>query len=144
MAPVDLKLGVGMPKIAGSVIAAWLLWLAGSAAPTAHAAQAFDESVCRNEEALLAADLATQGGCLTIHRRKGNCNACHLIGGVPSGDIAPPLAFVAQRFPDKSVLRAQIEDARRFNPSTVMPPFGAHHILTPEEIDKVVEFLRGL
>jgi L-cysteine S-thiosulfotransferase len=132
-----------MPKIAGTIVTASFLWLALS--PQAvHATQALDESTCGNEDALRAADVATQGGCLAIHRRKGNCNACHLIAGVPSGDIAPPLAFMARRFPDKSALRAHIEDARRFNPNTVMPPYGAHHILTPAEIDKVVEFLLRL
>lgn len=133
-----------MPKIAGTMLAAVLLYLAASPWRTAQAAQTLDERICGNEEALLAADSATQGGCLAIDRRKGNCNACHLISGVASGDIAPPLVFVAQRFPDRSALRAQIEDARRFNRNTVMPPFGVHHILTPDEIDKVVEFLLGL
>lgn len=122
-------------------MAASFLWLALAPGHALHAATGFD---CNDEAALLAADTATQGGCIAIHRRKGNCNACHLIAGVPSGDIAPPLAFMAQRFPDKTALRAQIEDARRFNPNTVMPPFGTHHILTPEEIDKVVEFLLRL
>lgn len=133
-----------MPKIAGTILAASFLWLVGSPWHVAYAAEALDERICSNEEALLAADMATQGGCLAIDRRKGNCNACHLIAGVPSGDIAPPLVFVAQRFSDRSALRAQIEDARRFNRNTVMPPFGAHHILTLEEIDKVVEFLLRL
>lgn len=133
-----------MPKVAGTSLAASWLWLAGALWHAAHASQAFDERICSNEEALLAAEPATQGGCLALDRRKGNCNACHLIAGVPSGDLAPPLVFVAQRFPDKAALRAQIQDARQLNRNTIMPPFGAHHILTPAEIDKVVEFLLRL
>lgn len=133
-----------MPKIAGTILAASFLWLAQAPWCTAYAAQAPDERICNSEEAFLAADKATQGGCLAVDRRKGNCNACHLIAGVPSGDIAPPLVFIARRFPDRSALRALISDARRFNRNTVMPPFGAHRILTPEEIDEIVEFLLGL
>lgn len=112
--------------------------------PSFAAGQAPDEQTCRNETALADAPTAAQGGCIAVNRRKGNCNACHLIAGVTSGNIAPPLAAVAQRFPDRERLRAQIEDPRRANPGTVMPPFGAHRILTPEEIDKVVDFLLTL
>lgn len=126
------------------------IWaLAGAAALIAApistpAAQAPDEQTCRDEAALADAPASVQGGCIAIQRRKGNCNACHLIAGATSGNIAPPLAGMAQRFPDRERLRAQIEDPRRANPATVMPPFGAHRILTPEEIDKVVDFLLTL
>lgn len=123
-----------------SAALAALLW-AGAAAP---AGQAPAEKQCQNPEALKNADAATQGGCVVINRRKGNCMACHRIAGVPSGDIAPPLAAMQQRFPDKVRLRAQINDARQFNPNTVMPPFGTHNILSQDEIDKVVEFVLTL
>lgn len=135
-----------MSKIAGYATAATLIVLAAMSAPRLAFAggQAPEERICSDAQALTDRDAATQGGCIAVDRRKGNCNACHLIAGAPSGDIAPPLAFIAQRFPDKVKLRRQIEDARRANPGTVMPPFGTHHILTPEEIDKVVEFLLTL
>jgi sulfur-oxidizing protein SoxX len=51
---------------------------------------------------------------------------------------------MAQRWPDKAKLREQIYDASKANPNTVMPPFGSHQILTPDEIDKVVEFVLTL
>ena len=57
---------------------------------------------------------------------------------------APPLISMKQRFPDRARLRAQLADPRQFNRNTVMPPFGAHGILTREEIDQVVEFLYTL
>lgn len=103
-----------------------------------------DAKICRDAATLAQADVATQGGCMVLDRRKGNCSACHLIAGTASGDIAPPLAYMAARFPDKKRLRARIEDARRFNPETVMPPFGAHRILAPEEINKSSSFLLTL
>ena len=115
-----------------------------AAPPATAAGQVPDAGICRNAEALKKADIAVKGGCVVLDRRKGNCSACHLIAGAASGDIAPPLSFMAARFADKQRLRAQVEDARRFNPNTVMPPFGAHQILTAEEIDQVVEFLLTL
>lgn len=90
-------------------------------------------------------DAVTQGGCVVIDRAKGNCMACHDIAGVSlAGNLAPPLNYMRERFPNKKKLRAQIWDATAVNPRTIMPPFGKHGILTEEEIDKVVEFLLTL
>lgn len=79
---------------------------------------------------------------------KGNCLACHQMPGDASADslanIGPPLLAMAQRFPDRTRLREQIRDARRFNPDTVMPPFGTHRILTSEEIELVLDYLYSL
>lgn len=102
-----------------------------------------DAKVC-NDKDNPPKDAVTQGGCIVLERTKGNCMACHAIAGTTSGNIAPPLVQMKQRFPDKAKLRAQIDDARKFNPRTVMPPFGAHEILTQDEIDKVVEFMLTL
>lgn len=116
-----------------------LSWLA--VAPAAGAAgQAPDSHLCANPPA----DIVTQGGCIATARAKGNCQACHFVAGTPSGNIAPPLVSMAQRFPDKAKLRAQIEDASRANPDTVMPPYGRHEILTDEEIEKVIAWLLTL
>lgn len=113
------------------------------ATPVQAAGKAPDEKACK-DEALKTADAITQGGCVVINRKKGNCMACHQIAGVESGDVAPPLVAMKQRFQDKAKLRSQISDARQLNPNTVMPPFGPHKILTPDEIDKVVEFVLTL
>lgn len=86
-----------------------------------------------------------QGKKIAFDRKKGNCLACHQIeGGNLPGNIGPPLVAMKSRFPDKSKLRAQITDARVNNPNTIMPPFGAHEILSSSEIDKVVEFIHSL
>jgi sulfur-oxidizing protein SoxX len=110
-------------------------------APVAQAAgQAPSSDVCDNK-ASPPKDIVTQGGCLVIERKKGNCNACHAIAGTTAGNIAPPLVSIKARFPDKAKLREQIWDASKANPQTIMPPFGRHQILSPDEIDKVVEFI---
>jgi len=100
--------------------------------------------VCKDKEKP-PTEVAVQGGCVAIDRKKGNCFACHAIEGRDgSGNIAPPLVAMKARFPDKAKLRAQVWDATAINPGSSMPPFGRHGILKEDEIDKVVEFLLTL
>ncbi|HHJ13204.1 MAG TPA: sulfur oxidation c-type cytochrome SoxX [Gammaproteobacteria bacterium] len=92
-----------------------------------------------------ATSVVDQGKAIAFNRKKGNCLACHQIeGGSLAGNIGPPLIAMKARFPDKSKLRAQIWDATKANPNTIMPPFGRHKILSESEIDKVVEFIYTL
>lgn len=86
-----------------------------------------------------------EGKAIAFDRGKGNCLACHrMADGEAPGNIGPPLIAMQARFPDKAVLRSQIYDSRKKNIDTIMPPFGAHAILTDDEIDKVVEFIHTL
>ena len=114
------------------------------AAPAVLAAgKAPDSKVCKDKDNP-PKDAVTQGGCIVIERTKGNCMGCHQIAGTSSGDIATKMENMAQRWPDKAKLRAQIHDASKSNPDTVMPPFGRHQLLTSDEVDKVVEFILTL
>lgn len=91
------------------------------------------------------ASVVEQGKEIAFDRKKGNCLACHQIeGGSLAGNIGPPLVAMKARFPDKAKLRAQIWDATKANPNSIMPPFGRHDILSEDEIDKVVEFIYTL
>ena len=92
---------------------------------------------------------------LAYNKKKGNCLACHQIPTDPAtqspllkdftdATIGPPLIGMKLRFPDKAQLRAQIWNPMANNPNTVMPPFGVHHILTPKEIDLIVDYIYGL
>ena len=91
-----------------------------------------------------AADLA-KGKELSFDRKKGNCLACHLIeGGSLAGNIGPPLIAMKARFPDYDKLRAQIYDARKNNPNTIMIPFGPHAVMSDSEIDLVTKFIQTL
>ncbi len=92
-----------------------------------------------------SAALIEEGKKIAFNRKKGNCLACHAIeGGALPGNIGPPLVNMKERFPDKAKLKEQIWDATRANPYSIMPPFGRHEILEPEELDKVVEFIYSL
>ena len=91
------------------------------------------------------------GWCAAVNRRQGNCLACHMFvtpkwpeGFPPGGNTAPPLVAMKSRFPNKADLRAQVDDPRIANPDTLMPPFGAHRLLTQKQIDDIVEFLYTL
>ncbi len=86
-----------------------------------------------------------KGKSVVYTRTKGNCISCHMIpGGNLPGNYGPPLIQMKTRFPDRELLRQQIYDARSRNPYTIMPPFGAHKMLTDEEIDWLIEYLYTL
>ena len=81
---------------AALLLLALVLTFGTALAPSAHAAgKAPDPKTCRDP----AKDDITQGGCMAIDVAKGNCQACHAIAGIPSGNIAAPLVGVAQRYP---------------------------------------------
>lgn len=91
------------------------------------------------------ADALERGKQIAFARGKGNCLACHVIkGGEFAGNYGPPLLMMKIRFPDRAVLRAQIWDASMKEPTTRMPPYGRHRILTEEEIDLVVDFIHSI
>ena len=47
-------------------------------------------------------------------------------------------------FRSATVCANNLRDPMRFNPDTVMPPFGKHKILTDQEIDNIVDYLYTL
>lgn len=129
--------------ILGASTAALLLGSLLTAPVSLAQGTAPSSSVC-NDKDNPPTELVVQGGCVAIDRRKGNCFACHAIAGIGSGNIAPPLVSMKERFPDKAKLRAQVWDSTVANPNSSMPPFGRHSIMSEDEIDKVVEFLLTL
>jgi sulfur-oxidizing protein SoxX len=82
------------------------------------------------------------GQTLAFDRSKGNCLTCHDIkGGDSPGNVGPVLSDMKKRYPDRKELAAIIFDETKRNALTAMPPFGRNLILTPEEIESVVDFL---
>ncbi len=85
------------------------------------------------------------GKQLSFQRDKGNCLACHIIEeGEDPGNIGPALVDIQTKFSSKSQLKAVIWDATQFNSQTSMPPFGKNKILSPEELDQVVDYIWSL
>ena len=92
-----------------------------------------------------AQSAAAEGQKLAFDRSKGNCLTCHAIkGGNLPGSIGPELVDIKSKYPNRDELVAIITDETLRNPLTMMPPFGRNRILTPKEIDAVVDFLQTL
>ena len=92
-----------------------------------------------------AQSAAAEGQKLAFDRSKGNCLTCHAIkGGTLPGSIGPELIDIKSKYPKREDLVAIVSDETLRNPLTVMPPFGRNRILTPKEIDAVVDFLQTL
>ncbi|MDP5054051.1 MAG: sulfur oxidation c-type cytochrome SoxX [Congregibacter sp.] len=86
-----------------------------------------------------------EGQAIAADRDRGNCYSCHMAEGAEmTGNGGPPLVMMQLRFPERDVLKAQIADPRIRNPNTVMPPYGAHGILTDRELELVVDYVHSL
>lgn len=102
---------------------------------------------------------ATRGRAIVTSRQKGLCLLCHSGPFAEErfqGDLAPGLAGAGQRW-SEGQLRLRIVDSRRVNAETIMPSYyrldgltrvGAAWkdatVLTAQEIEDVVVFLKGL
>ncbi len=95
-----------------------------------------------NEKAAVSS--LEEGKKLAFDRKKGNCLACHLIqGGEMAGTIGPPLIAMKSRF-KRDALIAQISEPRDKNPNSIMPPYGAHSIMSSKEIELVTDYILSL
>ncbi|HKQ26367.1 MAG TPA: sulfur oxidation c-type cytochrome SoxX [Burkholderiales bacterium] len=85
------------------------------------------------------------GRQLAFEIAKGNCLACHQFPrdsrANTLANIGPPLLAIRSRFPDRTQLRGRLWDPMQTNPSTVMPPFGKHRILSGDEIELIIDYL---
>ena len=85
---------------------------------------------------------AAAGQKIAFDRAQGNCLACHVIaGGELPGNIGPELKNVKTLVPNRKELYAIIYDEQKRNPQTIMPAFGKNSILTPKQINDVIDFL---
>lgn len=72
----------------------------------------------------------------------GNCDACHSFdGAVEPGNVGPALKDVKSMIPDRKTFYAIVFDEENRNPQTVMPAFGKNLILSPKQINEVIDFL---
>ena len=102
---------------------------------------------------------AEKGRATAIHRRKGNCLACHALP-VPEqpyhGEVGPDLNGVADRLSEGEI-RLRIVNPKYANPGTIMPAFyrteGLHRVtekfqgkpmLTAEEVEDIVAYMMTL
>ena len=92
-----------------------------------------------------SAEAIAAGRAIAEDRNAGNCFACHHAEGAElAGNIGPPLVAMKMRFPERQALYEQIADPRIRNPDTVMPPYGAHGILSERELNLLIDYLLSL
>ena len=99
------------------------------------------------------------GRAVAIHRKKGNCLACHILP-IPEqsfhGEIGPDLNGVAGRY-DAGELRLRVVDSKVVNPDTIMPAYyrndGLHRVLkdfegktllSAQEVEDIIAYLQTL
>ena len=92
-----------------------------------------------------SAERIAAGKTLAFERSKGNCLACYRIedGELP-GTLGPPLFAMKLRYPEREALKQQVCDSTLRLPTSRMPPFCRHGILTEEEVDLIVDYLYTL
>ena len=101
-----------------------------------------------------------RGAKLVVTRKKGNCLACHKIIQLSDypfhGNIGPELTEVASHM-SEGEMRLRLVNPKVMNPDTIMPAFyrteGLHRVmdkfkgkpvLTEQEIEDVIAFLKTL
>ena len=101
-----------------------------------------------------------RGAKLVVARKKGNCLACHKIQQLNEfpfhGNIGPELSDVASNLKEGE-MRLRLVNPKVINPDTIMPAFyrveGLHRvmdkfkgkpILTEQEIEDIIAFLKTL
>ncbi|NQV56768.1 MAG: sulfur oxidation c-type cytochrome SoxX [Rhodospirillales bacterium] len=102
---------------------------------------------------------AKKGRATSIHRKKGNCLACHSLPApeqADHGNLGPDLRGVGSRY-SAAELRLRIIEAKAVNPDTVMPPFystrGLHRVqkqwlgktlIGAQDVEDIVAYLLTL
>ena len=80
--------------------------------------------------------------------RGGSCLACHVMGQAGNadlpGNVGPDLSEIGNAGLSDEQFWNYINDARVYNPSTIMPPWGTHGLFNDKEIGDIVAFLKTL
>jgi sulfur-oxidizing protein SoxA len=78
-------------------------------------------------------------------RRGGSCFACHIFPEAQlPGDVGPDLSAIGGSNRSEEFLFNYIYDPRHLKPDSVMPPWGAHELFSPQEIVDIVVYLKTL
>ena len=90
--------------------------------------------------------------------REGQCTLCHSIPNYKGvmGNLGPPLEGVGARLNEQQ-LRSRLQDSRKINPSSIMPPsfstdglnnvdpkFIGKTLLSATEFEEVIAYLKSL
>ena len=80
--------------------------------------------------------------------RGGSCLACHIMGPAGNadlpGNVGPDLSEIGNAGREDEWLWNYVNDARVYNPATIMPPWGSHKLFNEKEINDIVAFVKTL
>jgi sulfur-oxidizing protein SoxA len=96
----------------------------------------------------IAGDAAAGQKLVADRSRGGSCLACHSMGPAGNadlpGNVGPDLSEIGNAGREDEWLFNVVNDARVYNPDSVMPPWGTHGLFNDQEIGDVVAFLKTL
>ena len=96
----------------------------------------------------IAGDAANGQKLVADRTRGGSCLACHIMGPAGNadlpGNVGPDLSEIGNAGREDEWLWNYVNDARVYNPATIMPPWGTHKLFNEKEIDDIVGFLKTL
>lgn len=102
----------------------------------------------RKLTAPITGDAANGAKLVADRTRGGSCLACHVMGQAGNadlpGNVGPDLSEIGNAGREDEWLFNYVNDARVYNPDTVMPPWGTHGLFNDQEIGDVVAFLKTL
>jgi len=102
----------------------------------------------RKIEGQVEGDAANGAKLVADRTRGGSCLACHIMGQAGNadlpGNVGPDLSQIGNAGLSDEQLWNYVNDARVYDPATVMPPWGTHGLFSDKEIDDIVAFLKTL
>jgi sulfur-oxidizing protein SoxA len=102
----------------------------------------------RKLDGAISGDVANGQKLVADRTRGGSCLACHVMGQAGRadlpGNVGPDLSEIGKAGRDDEYLFNTVYDARVYNPTTVMPPWGSHGLFDDKEIGDIVAFLKTL
>ena len=96
----------------------------------------------------ITGDPANGAKLVADRTRGGSCLACHIMGQAGNadlpGNVGPDLSQIGDAGREDEWFWNYVNDARVYNPTTIMPPWGTHQVFNVTEVDDIVAFLKTL
>lgn len=102
-------------------------------------------STKQSVEIPIVGEVANGKKLLADRKLGGSCLACHLVPDEHlMGNVGIDLTQIGSWENDEERMFNYIYDSRIYNPNSVMPPWGAHGLISNEEIKDIVAYLKTL
>jgi sulfur oxidation c-type cytochrome SoxX len=86
-----------------------------------------------------------RGKEIAMSKSDRNCATCHQLPGDEwPGTVGNSLLHYKTRGYTDDRVYQQLYDARKFNPNSIMPPFGSHNLLSDQDLRDIVAYLQSI